>query len=248
MPRAARAQRRVLSLEEASPGQTSILETMSAAQNYVGWLGGLAEPHLGDDPIEIGSGLGDYAELWARSRRMTVTEADPVRLAALRERFTGRPDVVVQELRAPLDVDAEHSAVVALNVLEHIADDVAALRSFARLVRPGGHIVLIVPAFEFAMSDFDRELGHYRRYTKRSLARAFRGAGLDPVELRYVNAVGLVGWFVLMRLLGRRTDETPLTFFDRWVVPVLRAVEARVRPPFGQSVFAVARVGYDVTR
>jgi SAM-dependent methyltransferase len=216
---------------------------MSGAQNYIDWLAGLADPHLGDHPLEVGAGLGDYVERWARPGRVvTASEADPDRLAVLHRRFRGRPDVVVRELTAPIEETGDHTAVVALNVLEHIEDDVAVLRSFGGLVRPGGRVVLLVPAFMVAMSDFDRAVGHHRRYTRATLHRALAEAGLRPLESHYVNAVGLVGWIVLMRLLHRRTDETPLAFFDRRVVPTMRRVESRVHPPFGQSLFSVAQV------
>jgi SAM-dependent methyltransferase len=220
-----------------------MLEVMSGADNYIDWLAALAEPHLGDRPLEVGAGLGDYSDRWARAGRVvTTSEADPGRLDHLRRRFAGRTDVVVRELQAPITETAAHSAVVALNVLEHIEDDVSALRSFAGLVEPGGRIVMLVPAFPFAMSAFDRELGHYRRYTRRSLREAFVSAGLEPERLHYVNAVGLLGWFLLMRLLRRRTDQAPVALFDRAVVPVLRRLESRIRPPFGQSVLGVAVV------
>lgn len=228
--------------EQASPLQSAVLEVMSGADNYISWLASLAEPHLGDTPLEIGAGIGDYAEIWSRGRSLTASEADPARLAVLQQRFGGRSDVTVRALEVPITETASHSSVVAYNVLEHIEDQVGALRSFAGLVRPGGRVVLIVPAFMIAMSDFDREIGHYRRYRKKDVVAAMTAAGLVPVDVRYVNPVGLVGWIVLMRLLGKRTDDTPVAFFDRRVVPVLRRVERHVRPPFGQSVLAVAEV------
>ena len=132
---------------------------------------------------------------------------------------------------------------MAFNVLEHIPDHVQALRAAHRLVRPGGRVIMLVPAFEFAMSRFDRTVGHVRRYTKRSLAQAFRDAGLEPELVHYVNAPGLPAWFVGMRLLGMTPGEGPvLRVWDSVVVPAARAVESRVRPPFGQSVFAVGIV------
>ena len=107
----------------------------------------------------------------------------------------------------------------------------------------GGEISVVVPAFGFAMSRFDREIGHHRRYTVTSLAAAFGSAGLEPVDVRYVNAPGLVAWTVGMRLLRRRPREgIVLQAWDRAVVPLTRAVEARFRPPFGQSVLGVARM------
>lgn len=230
------------SLEESTELQSEVLEDLRSAVNYRRWLAGLAEPWLGDDPLEIGTGLGDYAELWAGpGRSITVSEADPGRLAALRERFARRTDVTVRELTVPIAVVAGHSAVVALNVVEHIEDDVEGLRTFAGLLRPGGRVVLIVPAFPIAMSRFDREIGHFRRYRVHSMTDALTAAGLRPLQVRYVNSIGLLGWLVLVRLLrGRPQEGFALTAYDRFVVPVLRRLETWVPPPFGQSVFAVA--------
>ncbi len=229
-------------LAEATVLQSAVLEDLRTAANYADWLITLTEPWLGDDPLEIGSGLGDAAALWAAgSRPMTASEADPGRLALLRERFAGHPSVQVRELTVPIRETAEYSAVVALNVLEHIEDDVEALRDFARLVRPGGRIVLVVPAFEKAMSDFDREIGHFRRYQVSSMESALRAAELRPVKVHYVNSLGLFGWLVFIKALGGRPQNgLPLKIYDRLVVPVLRRVEPRLRVPFGQSVLAVA--------
>lgn len=222
--------------------QDEVLETLTQAVHYRRWLAGLAEPWLGDQPLEVGSGTGDYAAEWlAPGRLLTVSESDPDRLAALHRRFSGNPAVGVREVCAPFTGDGSYSAVVAYNVLEHIRDDVAALRGFAGCLRPGGHVVLVVPAFPVAMSRFDREIGHVRRYRRETLAAALARSGLEPVRMRYVNATGLVLWVVGMRLLGMRPSPGPaLTLFDR-AVPVLAGAEARRPPPFGQSLFAVAR-------
>jgi SAM-dependent methyltransferase len=130
-----------------------------------------------------------------------------------------------------------------MNVLEHIDDHVGALRAAHALLRPGGTVVMFVPAFEFAMSRFDRAVGHYRRYRRSTLREAYQRAGLAIEQIHYVNAPGLFAWFVGMRLLGMTPmDGGSVRMWDRTVVPIARAVERRVRPPFGQSVFAVGRV------
>jgi ubiquinone/menaquinone biosynthesis C-methylase UbiE len=86
-------------------GCEPVLDSLSDARRYRGWLAELALPHLGDDPIEVGSGNGDYALEWApHVRRLTVTEADPARLAALRDRFAGHPTIAVRELSLPCEV------------------------------------------------------------------------------------------------------------------------------------------------
>jgi SAM-dependent methyltransferase len=224
--------------------QHSVLEALEGAVNYNSWVASLVAPYLGDDPIEIGSGTGAYANLWLEGgvERLTVSDVDSVLLEHLRRRFADNPRIDVLEVDLLVSPEREHTAVVALNVLEHIEDDVAALRAAAHLVRPGGAVVMFVPAFEFAMSKFDRSIGHYRRYTTGGLRSAMQDAALEVESVRYVNAPGLLAWTVGMRMLRMQPREgIALRGWDRVVIPVTRRIEDRWRPPFGQSVLGVAR-------
>jgi hypothetical protein len=225
--------------------QVDVLEILESARNYNSWITSLILPHLGEHPVELGSGLGYQTEILldAGLRHVTVSEPTLEGVAALRDRFAGDPRVDCKVIDFTDPPDGEHSAAYAVNVLEHVADDVGALRGAARLVKRDGRVVVFVPAFPIAMSKFDLELGHFRRYTRASLRHAFVAANLEPEVVRYVNAPGLPVWLVWMRLLGRRpTDGLALSAWDRFVVPVARRIESRIAPPFGQSVLGVARV------
>jgi hypothetical protein len=220
--------------------QHRVLESLGTATRYTDWLVDIIRPHLGDDPIEIGAGLGDHARRWLDDGvpHITVTERDPELAAALRRRFDGDSRVDVEELDLLEAEPGEHSAAVLLNVLEHIGDDVAALRKARGLAE---RVVILVPAFPFAMSRFDREIGHHRRYTKPTLSGAARAAGLTVDVLDYVNALGLIGWTLGMKLLRLEPREGKvLTLWDRHVVPTARRLEDARKPPFGQSLLLVA--------
>jgi hypothetical protein len=223
--------------------QSEVLEGLAMAKNHRKWFVAFATPYLGDEPIEVSAGLGDYAAEWlVHAPRMTLTEADPGRLVALKERFAGNPGVTVRELLLPSEETARHSAVVSYNVLEHIRDDIGALRTMRSLVRPGGHVIIVVPAFPFAMSPADIATGHVRRYTRRTMRAAMTQAGLEIDTLRYANSLGLIGYYVSTSLLRQTPGPGPMVkFYDSVVAPATRLIERVVRPPFGQSVLAIGR-------
>lgn len=225
--------------------QSDVLEELSDARAYRRWLADLGRPYLGDDPVEIGSGTGDYALEWAPGvSKFTASEADESRYKSLAARFADHDTIVTRELLLPdPDADGHHSCALAYNVLEHIPDHVGALRGMGALIRPGAPVVIIVPAFPSAMSRFDRAIGHERRYTVASLRDAMTQAGLEVEQVRYLNPVGLINWYVSVKALGMTPrNGALLRLYDRTAVPVARFLDEHVRSPFGQSVFGVARV------
>ena len=216
------------------------------ARRYRDYQLSLIGPHLGESVLEVGSGLGDVSAMLTGARRLIVSDTDPACLDALRTRFAGDPRVDVLEL----DLDAEVAlgeqvdSVLAMNVLEHIEDDVAALRALGRLLVPTGAVVLWVPAYPALYGDFDRMVGHYRRYTPASLRATVGAAGLVPELVRPVNLLGGIAWWAAVRRGGAGSaSERLVRTYDRFVVPLTRALERRWCPPFGQSVLCVARRG-----
>lgn len=197
--------------------------------------------------LEVGAGLGEFASQLTGLERLVVTDVDPAAVASMAARFADRPEVEARQLdlgaAALPDVGAPVSTVVAINVLEHIEDDAGALRALAGLVEPGGRIVLWVPAYMQLYGEFDRLVGHVRRYTPATLRAAVVAAGLVPRDVRPVNLLGGVAWWVVVRRGGAGSpDPRMVAVYDRFVVPVTRALERRVRAPFGQTVLGVAEV------
>jgi hypothetical protein len=223
--------------------QSEVLEGLAMAKNHRKWFVAFATPYLGDHPIEVSAGLGDYAAEWLEhTEKMSLTEADSGRIVALKERFADHPGVSVRELLLPSDVSAEHSAAISYNVLEHIDDDIGGLRTMRSLVRPGGYIINVVPAFPFAMGPADIATGHVRRYTKKTMRAAMNAADIEIVKLHYANSLGLIGYYVSTNLLKQMPGPGPIVkFYDSTVAPMTRLMERAFRPPFGQSVIAIGR-------
>jgi hypothetical protein len=132
---------------------------------------------------------------------------------------------------------------VALNVLDRLGDDVAALRSISGSVEPGGAVLLLVPGYPRLEGAFDQALGHARRYTPETLSEAVTAAGLVPEIIRPVNLLGGIAWWAAVRV-ARQARPTPMlvSLYDKLVVPAERAIERRIQPSFGQSILCIARV------
>jgi SAM-dependent methyltransferase len=130
--------------------------------------------------------------------------------------------------------------VFCINVLEHIEDDLGALRTFGRVLVPGGRVLIWVPAVQAAYGPLDAELGHYRRYSKTSLGRVFADAGLELQALRYSNPIGLVGWMFNSHVLKTKAHSLwQVRVFDSLIAPWALPLERLVPPPIGLSLIAV---------
>ncbi len=202
--------------------------------------------------VEIGAGYGGVLrELEALFPAAEILALEPDEenfevLSANVEREGLRAKVRCARSTDLLDDPAQTDAwdlVVYSNVLEHIRDDVAELRTARRLARPGGHVVVCVPALERLYGPVDARSGHQRRYTRESLERVVREAGLDVVSCRYLDALGVAPYWLSFRLLNRSSFSAgAVQLFDKVYVPVTRAVD-RVLPPAvpGKTVVCLAR-------
>ena len=233
----------VASVAAADVELAETLDNLDGADNYAAWIFEQVEPHLGEAVLEVGAGHGTFTEiLSARGARVVATDVSQRCADVLRERFAGdeRVTVVHGGADAVAGLPPFDSAVL-INVLEHIPDDDGALSDLAATLKPGGRLILWVPAFQLLYSDFDRKIGHHRRYRKGELRAQLTRAGYEVAEIRYVNSVGALAWLVVARLMHRApTGGRSVKIYDSYFVPVLKRVEGRRGAPFGQSVFAVA--------
>ena len=229
-----------------SVGQLRELEVMSLAVNYHRWTYDVMQPYLGARVLEVGGGFGSFTELLLDRTRVVSIDNDPACTAELRARFGARcqvrildADLVDPDLPSRL-AGERLDTVVCINVLEHIEDDLAALRNLYHVLEPGGRLALLVPAHPSLYGTLDAIVGHVRRYDRGRLLAAIRAAGFEPRACRYFNSVGAVGRYVLGRVRRQQqTGQAQVRFYDRWVVPVLAPFERLVPPPFGQSLVVI---------
>jgi SAM-dependent methyltransferase len=223
------------------------LDSIAPLQKYHRFLWGTVSHAAGDRVVEFGAGIGNITQFLLRKEQVWVTDVGDDYLRGMRARLESRPNVEVLalDLDRPLgpenggQIAGQADTAVAFNVVEHIEDDLGALRTIRGALRPGGHLLLLVPAHPFAYGALDEELEHYRRYTRAGLEAVVREAGFDIESVTRLNALGLFGWWLNGRILRRRHVPGFQAKMNNLLVPLLR-FERALRLPFGLSLVVVA--------
>jgi SAM-dependent methyltransferase len=198
--------------------------------------------------LEVGCGTGHNLAMLKTFGRVEASELDRCARAVANKRLPGK----VKEAKLP-DLSMfernGYDLIALLDVLEHVPDDLASLRAIHRRLKPGGALLMTVPANPWMWSAHDAAHHHFRRYTKKQLEELFLRSGLEVQLLTYFNSL-LFPLVAAARLLGKitRRDSADDKLPSEWVNAVLDKIfgfEARllgrVPMPFGVSLVAVVR-------
>jgi len=187
--------------------------------------------------IDFGAGIGTIAELIKKNMdtNLTCLEVDKDQIKVL-ETKGFKTISSIQNYKDQADI------VYSSNVLEHIEDDLGALKEIYEKVRSGGQVIFWVPAFQCIWTAMDERVGHYRRYTKKTISQAFQKAGFTLQDVYYQDSVGFFLAF-LFKYVGRkdgRVNPTFLKLFDKVVFPISRFFDRFLKSFFGKNVVVIA--------
>jgi len=219
------------------------LEAMSFAVRYHRWLLDEFRPFIGKSIVEVGSGTGSFSRMLLETAPDSLTLVEPSEMFAdLEKNMSGSGTRMFNTIFENVCGQIERpDTIIYVNVLEHIEDDIRELDLIRDTLDDGGRCLLFVPAMRALFSEFDRDLGHFRRYTKPELESKVRQAGFKILKSRYFDLAGVAPWFVKYRILRSRSlGGGAVSLYDSAVVPVMRHVEAAITPPFGKNILLAA--------
>ena len=233
--------------DSAADPRVDIQTRLQAASAYNRWIVEEAKPYLGRRVLDAGCGAGNLTELLLDRELVVAVDEWPEFVEIMSKRFEGAPNVVAHggDLADPGLVgrlrEYRIDSVICSNMLEHVDDDRQALKNFADLLPPGGRVFLLVPALPAIYGAMDAADHHFRRYTKRLMRARVEGLPLEIERSHYMNAPGVLSWFVYGRVLRKATvTEDMYSAYDR-IIPWLSRLEGMVRPPVGQSLVSILR-------
>jgi glycosyltransferase involved in cell wall biosynthesis len=219
------------------------LARLSRAPNFNGWMADTIRSYCGSRVLEIGSGIGNLTRRLVPRTQYVASDINPLYLQSLEALATERPYMQtsycdVTDLESFPRLETGYDTVVCLNVIEHVEGDRVALGNIRSVLSEGGTAIILVPQGQWNFGTLDTVLGHFRRYSRESLAQAATDAGFVVRKIFEFNRIGTPAWYLNGKILKRRN----FGLFQIWMLdrltPVFRAIDALLPFP-GLSLIAV---------
>jgi len=222
---------------------------MSEATNYYRWIIDRFRPFIGKQVLEVGVGCGQILPYLPVDTSYYGVDIDADLLRNLEQDDDSRCRFILADVQGEDFVDRTAGiavdTVVCFNVLEHLDDDARAISNLLNTLRPGGYLLIFVPAFPGLFNDLDRLAGHRRRYTLSGLEALVPEALCEIVQLCYFNPLGWLGWLLNRWARHQSLDAVGVShqihFFDRYILPLSRIVDPLTRRFVGQSAICIIR-------
>lgn len=224
------------------------LDVVAQAGKFNKWMYQTIRQDCQGRILEIGSGIGNISRFFLEEKAdITLSDIRANYCEVLREKFPAARDIVQLDLTHP-DFDViyaqflnQFDSVFALNVIEHIKDHNLAIKNCFELLKPGGKIVILVPAYQFLYNQFDKELEHFRRYKRHQLNEIMTSNGFMVSRSQYFNLMGIPGWFISGKLQKNKTIPKSQMKLYNLLVPIFRLVDKIVFNQAGLSVISVGQ-------
>ncbi len=224
------------------------LKTIEDADKFTDWMYSEVKPYLRKNILEIGSGIGTYSEKIARDfkdSKITFSDVDKNYVTGLKKRFQDNKNVSciklnLENLSDFKNIKHKVDSAIALNVIEHIEDDVAALNNMYALLERNSRFVVLVPAHKFLYNCLDESLGHHRRYTKKEIIQKVSMTKFKINKIFYFNFISIFGWYLNGNILKKTIINNNKMRFLNAIVPGLKLFEKNIlRKKIGLSLIVV---------
>ena len=221
------------------------LDIFSQANNWKKYFSSYVHRYLQGHVLEVGAGIGGTTRALysANCQSWTCLEPDPIlmeKLATSVKSYEYEAEIkLISGSVADIDPTSRYDTILYVDVLEHIEDDKEELINVSSLLSKNGKLIILSPAYQWLYSEFDEAVGHFRRYTKRTLLEVIP-EGMQINDLRYLDSIGLLASFANKILLHKSNPSIKqLRFWDKVIIPLSRLIDPLLFNSFGKSIFGV---------
>jgi SAM-dependent methyltransferase len=237
--------------EDDTEGEKT-LQVISKADQFNQWMYKTISPFCSDKILEVGGGIGNISSYFLEAGySLTISDIRDNYCKELLSKFSGfknldgviRIDLIDPSFEEKfLIYKNSFDSIFALNVVEHIENDSLAIANCRYLLKKGGKLIILVPAYQSLYNQFDEILGHYRRYDLKSLDLLFKNNGFEVIHHQYFNLAGILGWYFSGKILKKKTIPVGQMRLYNLLVPVFKIADHIILNHFGLSAIAVGKL------
>jgi SAM-dependent methyltransferase len=221
------------------------LELFKHAHNWKEYYAKIFKHFLRGDVLEVGAGIGETTHSLCDGLQKSWVCLEPdeklAKEIALRKENGYLPnfvEIIVNTLDG-VDISRKFDAIIYIDVIEHISQDSVELQKASTFLKPGGHIIVLVPAHNYLFSEFDKSIGHFRRYNKKMLLDRIPNE-LKKIDLRYLDSVGLLASLANKWVLKQDYPKLKqIKFWDNYIIPVSKLIDSILFYSVGKTVVGV---------
>jgi len=227
------------------------LDVIAEADKFNRWMYNNIKPFCKGKILEIGSGIGNISNFFIQDNfELMLTDIRQGYCSKLEILYSNNKCFLGTEVLNLTDIDfdvkytkhiGQYDTVFALNVVEHIYDDMLAFKNCHKLLNRGGHLIILVPSYQKLYNNFDKELGHYRRYNKATISNLFLKSKFNIIHKQYFNFFGIFGWYLTGSLLKKKTIPRNQMKFYNLLVPIFKIIDKLLFNSVGLSTIVVGK-------
>ncbi len=225
------------------------LEAMTFAINYHNWILEEFRPFMGNNVVEVGAGTGSFSKLLLQEKLDNLFLIEPSEMFDHLEKNLVDLKIntkihfhkaIFSQVCSKLDKEKILDSIIYVNVLEHIEDDVNELSLIYDTLPKGGRCFIFVPALMSLYGEFDRKIGHFRRYSKAEIEEKSKKVGFKVLKSKYFDLAGIIPWYIKYKLIKSDSlDSKSVNNYDRFIIPLFSRIEKLFRIPIGKNVLLI---------
>ena len=201
--------------------------------NFYNWIFEEIKPYLRGNILEIGSGVGNFSKILLENfpdNQLILSDFDKYFLSILSKKYSKNDKIIIEYLDLNnIEIFKNNNykidTCIAINILEHIDNDIKALENIYNILEPDGKLILLIPAHKFLYNIIDKDIGHYRRYTKKEIIKKISLTSFNILNIYYFNFIAIFGWFLNGKILKKSIiNENALGFYNK-LIPLLKIID-----------------------
>ncbi len=221
------------------------LELFKKAHNWKQYYRNIILPYLKNDVLEVGAGIGATTEHLVNPNVNSWTCLEPDESLAVNIQTLLKNNQLPNFCKLiigttnDLDTSKKYDAIIYMDVIEHIEDDAGELKRATALLKPDGHLIVLVPAHNWLLTPFDHSIGHFRRYNKKMLKQAVPST-LKQIRVSYLDSIGLFASLGNKLFLKKSyPNEMQIKIWDSGMVPISKIIDPLLGFHIGKSVLGI---------